>query len=38
MSKGAFWVDVLVALVVGGGIFLAVNKLRTNGYIVTQEL
>ncbi|MFL3667587.1 MAG: CHASE2 domain-containing protein, partial [Verrucomicrobiota bacterium] len=38
MFKRAFWVEVLVALVVGGGIFWGVNKLRTNGYIVTQEL
>lgn len=38
MFKRAFWMEVLVALVVGGGIFWGVNKLRTNGYIVTQEL
>jgi CHASE2 domain-containing sensor protein/class 3 adenylate cyclase len=38
ISKRAFWVEVLVALVVGGGIFWGVNNLRTNGYIVTQEL
>ena len=38
ISKRAFWVEVLVALVVGGGIFWGIKNLRANGYIVTQEL
>ena len=38
MSKGAFWVEVIVALVVGGGIFWAINEIRAKGYLMTQEL
>ena len=35
MSKGAFWVEVLVALVVGGGTFVAIKEIRAKGYLMT---
>ncbi len=38
ISKGAFWVEVAVALVVGGGIFWAINEVRAKGYLMAQEL
>ena len=38
MSKGAFWVEVLVALLVGGGTFAAIKEIRAKGYLMTQEL
>jgi len=37
MSKGAFWVEVIVALVVGGGIFLGTNEIRGRGYLKLND-
>ncbi len=38
MSKGAFWMEVLVALFVGGSTFWAIKEVREKGYLMTQEL
>ena len=38
MSKGAFWLEVLVALLVGGGTFWGVKALRDEGLLMGQEL
>ena len=38
MSKGAFWLEVLVALLVGGGTFWAIKSLRDEGLLMGQEL
>ena len=38
VSKGAFWLEVLVALLVGGGTFWGVKALRDEGLLMGQEL
>ena len=38
MSKGAFWLEVFFALLVGGGTFWGIKEIRAKGYLMTQEL